>query len=115
MLMITIDDLHKVELKVAEILHAERVEGSEKLLRLELDAGDREEDGLVRRRQIVSGIARVYTPESLIGKQIIIVANLEPRKLMGLESQGMLVAASDESGPAIVSPERKIPNGTQLG
>ena len=112
--MITIEDLHKVELRIAEVLRAEHVEGSEKLLRLELDAGDQHEDGSLRIRQIVSGIAKAYESETLKGKQIVIVANLEPRKLMGLESEGMLIAASDESGPAIIAPERKIPNGTKL-
>lgn len=87
---INYEDFIKADLRVALINKAERVEGSEKLLRLEVEVGD---DG----RQIVAGIGKSYTPEEIIGKQIVIVANLKPRKLMGVESQGMLLAASDET------------------
>jgi methionyl-tRNA synthetase len=86
------DDFAKVELKVARVLHAERVPKSDKLLKLSVDAGE------ATPRQIVSGIAQHYAPEALIGTQVVIVANLKPRKLMGLESQGMVLAASDEAG-----------------
>jgi methionyl-tRNA synthetase len=89
---ITYDDFAKVELRVALVLTAERVPKSDKLLKLSLDAGDPEP------RQIVAGIAQHYAPEALLGKRVVIVANLKPRKLMGLESQGMVLAASDESG-----------------
>lgn len=105
--MITIDDFKKVELKVAKILEAVRVEGSDKLVKLKVDLGSEQ-------RQIIAGIGKIYTPEILVGKQIIVVANLEPRKLMGLESQGMLLAASDEMGPVLVIPESEVGPGTSL-
>src|SRR3989344_4657155 len=103
---ITIDDFKKVELKVAKILEADRVEGSDKLVKLKVDLGSEQ-------RQIIAGIGNVYTPEILVGKQIIVVANLEPRKLMGLESQGMLLAASDEMGPILVIPESEVALGSE--
>jgi len=105
--MINYDDFSKIELKVAKILAAERVEGSEKLLKLLVDLG-------LEKRQIIAGIGKVYAPENLIGKEIIIVANLEPRSLMGLESQGMLLAASDENGPVILMPEKEVLPGTGI-
>ena len=105
--MITIDDFKKVELKVAKILEADRVKNSDKLVKLKVDLGSEQ-------RQIIAGIGNIYTPEILVGKQIIVVANLEPRKLMGLESQGMLLAASDEMGPVLVVPESEVRPGASL-
>lgn len=105
--MITIDDLKKVELKVAKVVSAERIEGSEKLLKLEVDLGE-------EKRQIIAGIGKSYNPEDLIGKKIIIVANLEPRSLMGFESQGMVLAANSESGPVLVMPDKEVNPGTEL-
>jgi len=84
---ITIDDFLKVELRVAQIKVAERVPKADKLLRLEVDLG-------YETRQILAGIAEAYAPESLIGRKIVIIANLAPRKMRGLESNGMLLAAS---------------------
>ena len=81
--MITIDDFKKIELRVAKVLEAERVEGSDKLIKMQLSLGE-------EKRQVIGGIGKTYEPEQLIGREIIIVANLEPRNLMGLESQGML-------------------------
>jgi methionyl-tRNA synthetase len=86
------DDFAKVELRVAEVLSAERVPKSEKLLKLSVNAGDPSP------RQILAGIGQHYAPEQLVGKRVVIVANLKPRKLMGLESQGMVLAASDDTG-----------------
>lgn len=102
------EDFSKIDLRVAKILKAERVEGSEKLVKLQIDVGELGE------RQLVAGIGTVYTPEILVGKQIIIVANLEPRKLMGHESQGMLLAASDDLGPVLLAPESEVPPGTGI-
>ncbi len=85
---IGIDDFMKVELRVAQVLVAERIPKADKLLRLEVDLG-------YEKRQILSGIAQWYTPEELVGRRIVIVANLAPRKMRGLESHGMLLAASD--------------------
>lgn len=89
--MINFDTFKQVELRTAVVRSAERVEGSEKLLKILVDLGS-------ETRQIVSGIGKEYTPESLEGKTVVIAANLEPRMLMGLESQGMLLAATDETG-----------------
>ena len=105
---ITYDDFKKIDLRVAKILKAERVEGSEKLVKLQIDVGD------LGQRQLVAGIGTIYTPEILIGKQIVIVANLEPRKLMGYESQGMLLAASDDLGPVLIAPESEVVSGTGI-
>ena len=105
--MISIDDFKKVELRVAKVLEAGRVEGSDKLLKLKVDIG-------TEQRQIIAGIGKSYQPEDLITKEIIIVANLEPRSLMGLESQGMLLAANDENGPVILVPEKETPPGTGI-
>jgi methionyl-tRNA synthetase len=81
----------KVKLRTAVVLQAEPVEKSKKLLKLQVDLG-------TERRQILAGIAQHYNPEQLIGKTIVVVANLQPAKLMGLESQGMVLAASNDSG-----------------
>jgi methionyl-tRNA synthetase len=88
--LIKIDDFAKVVLKVGKIMQAERVEKSNKLIKLQVDTGEE--------RQIVAGIGKAYTPEELVGKKIVVVANLEPAKLMGVESNGMLLAATDEEG-----------------
>jgi len=112
---INIDDFLKIELKTAKILNAERVPDSEKLIRLELQAGDVGEDGLARGRQIIAGIGKAYAPEDLIGKTIAIVANLEPRDLMGLRSEGMLLAATGAEGlPKILSPETEVEPGSRI-
>jgi methionyl-tRNA synthetase len=91
------EDFSKVELRVAEVLQAERVPKSDKLLKLSVNAGDPEP------RQIIAGIGQHYAPEQLVGKRVVIVANLKPRKLMGLESRGMVLAASDDSGLVVSS------------
>jgi methionyl-tRNA synthetase len=93
---ITIDDFAKVQLKIGEIKTADRVEGATKLLRLTVDIGEETP------RQILAGIAESYAPESLIGLKIVVVANLAPRKMRGFESQGMLMAATDAEGHAIL-------------
>ena len=90
--MITIDDFAKIELRVVSIIHAERVEGSDKLIQLKVN------DGTEEPRQIVAGIGKTYAPEELIGQRIVVVANLEPRMLMGIESRGMVLAAKDNEG-----------------
>jgi len=107
--MITYDDFAKIELKTAKIKEAQRVQGSEKLIKLLLD------DGLPDGRQIVAGIGKKYEPEDLVGKTIIIVANLEPRSLMGHESQGMLLAASNnEQGPILLTTMEDINPGSHI-
>jgi methionyl-tRNA synthetase len=105
---ITIDDFAKVELRVAQILVAERVPKADKLLRLEVDLG-------YEKRQILAGIAQYYEPEKLIGRKIVIVANLAPRKMRGLESNGMLLAASLEGGaPVLTGFLEDVPLGARL-
>jgi methionyl-tRNA synthetase len=107
--VITIDDFAKVDLRVATVIEAERVKGADKLLRLVVDLG-------LERRQIVAGIAKAYVPEELIGRKVVIVANLQPRKLRGLESNGMIVAASvgAEDRPVLVGFNEDVPNGARL-
>ncbi len=105
---ISIDDFAKVELRVAQVKTAERVKGADKLLRLEVDLG-------TEVRQLVAGIAEAYEPEALIGRKVVIVANLAPRKLRGLESNGMIVAAAPEGGkPVLASFLEDVPVGTRL-
>ena len=89
--LITLDDFKKVELKLAKVVSAERVPKSEKLLKIQVEIG-------AEKRQVVAGIAQHYKPEDLVGKLIVVVANLQPAKLMGQESQGMLLAATDNTG-----------------
>lgn len=104
---INFEEFKKVELRVAKIISAERVEGSEKLLKLKVELSGEE-------RQIIAGIGKSYEPENLIGREIAMVANLEPRTLMGLESQGMILCASDEHGPVLMCPEREVLSGTEI-
>lgn len=104
---LTIDDFLKIELKVAIVLAAERIEGADKLLKLQLDLG-------TERRQIVAGIAKAYAPEQLVGKRIVVVANLKPAKLRGVESQGMLLAADLGGRPIVATFEEDVPPGTRV-
>jgi methionyl-tRNA synthetase len=108
---ITIDDFTKVDLRVAQILVAERIPKADKLLRLEVDLG-------YEKRQILAGIAQYYEPEKLIGRKIVIIANLAPRKMRGLESNGMLLAASlpdnPESTPVLAGFLEDVPLGARL-
>jgi methionyl-tRNA synthetase len=105
---ISIDDFAKVEMRVGQVKMAERVKGADKLLRLEVDIGSEV-------RQVVAGIAEAYAPETLVGRKVVIVANLAPRKLRGLESNGMIVAASAEGGkPVLCSFLEDVPVGTRL-
>jgi methionyl-tRNA synthetase len=102
---ITIDDFMKVKLRVGRVLEAERVAGADRLLRLLVDIGS-------ERRTVVAGIAQQYAPEALVGKSIILVANLAPRRMRGIESQGMLLAAEDPAGPIIATFESEVPPGS---
>lgn len=98
-----------MDLRVATVLEAERIKGADKLLRLVVDLG-------TEKRQILAGIAMAYQPESLIGRKVVIVANLQPRKLRGLESQGMIVAASvgADGKPVLAGFHEDIENGARL-
>jgi methionyl-tRNA synthetase len=106
--VIAIDKFFETELKVGTIQTAERVPKSEKLIKLSVDLG---EEGP---RQIVAGIGLAYQPEELVGKQVAVVANLQPAKLMGIESQGMVLAASIDGKPVLLHPDKQVPAGTQV-
>ena len=106
--MITFDEFKKVELKVGKILQAEPVEGSEKLLKLEVDFA---ED---KPRTVVSGIAGHVDLETFVGSKKIFVTNLEPRPILGIESQAMILAGKDGQGLALVKTTRDLPTGTLL-
>jgi methionyl-tRNA synthetase C-terminal region/beta chain len=97
MSFISIDDFRRVELRVAKVLEAARVEGSKKLIRLVVDLG-------AEKRQIIAGLAEYYKPEELLGKYVVVVANLQPKKMMGLESQGMLLATCEK--PVLLTIEK---------
>lgn len=105
--MISIDDFRKVELKVATVKSAEAHPNADRLIVLQVDLGSEQ-------RQICAGIRNHYTPEELVGKQVVVVANLETAKLRGLESQGMLLAASDDGRVIILTPEKPVLAGAQV-
>jgi methionyl-tRNA synthetase len=105
---ISIDDFMKVELRVAKVLTAEKVPNSRKLVKLSVDVGS-------EHRTLVAGIAEAYEPEQLVGRTIVMVFNLKPAKLMGIESNGMVLAASPDGGkPTLVGFDREIPPGTRV-
>lgn len=103
---ITLDEFSRIDLRVATVTHAEQVPKAKKLLKLEVDMG--------QKRILVAGIAENYLPEELVGKQVIVVANLKPAKLMGVESNGMVVAAVDDSGPTLATLEKMVTPGSPL-
>jgi len=105
--MISIDEFRRIELKVATIKKAEPHPNADKLLVLQVDLGSEE-------RQIVAGIRGHYAPEELIGKQVVVVANLETARLRGLESQGMVLAASDGERIVILTPEKQVSPGARI-
>ena len=103
--MITYDDFIKLDIRIGTVTAAEKVQGTDKLIRLEIDLGE-------GTRQVVAGMALTYTPEDFIGKQVPILINLEPRKLRGIESQGMILAADFGGKPIMLIPEREVPPGS---
>jgi methionyl-tRNA synthetase len=106
--LVTIDEFKNIKLRIAKVLGAEKVPKSDKLIKLQIEVGS-------ETRQIVAGIAQHYRPEDLVGRTIVVVANLKPAKLMGLESQGMLLAAHDEAGTlALLSVDKEIPPGSPV-
>lgn len=112
----TIDEFKKIDLCVGKIIEAERVDGSDKLLKLKVDIGEKSENGNEKVfRQILAGIGKNHEPSELINREIIVVANLEPRMLMGMESNGMLLAAHGESGEAILlTTEQEVYPGSKI-
>jgi tRNA-binding protein len=105
--MINFDDFKKLEIRIGKILSAEKVEGTDKLLKLEIDFG-------MEKRQIVAGIAETYQPEQLIGKEVPVLMNLEPRTIRGVESQGMILAASVDGKPRLLHPDEEVPPGCEI-
>jgi len=103
--MATIDDFKKLEFRIAQIIEASDHPNADKLLVLKVDLGDRQ-------KQVVAGIKAFYAKEELIGRQIVIVDNLDPAILRGVESQGMILAGSDESLLAVVGPDKKLKLGS---
>ncbi len=105
--MVSVEDFRKVGLRVASIKSAEPHPNADRLMVLQVDLGDQQ-------RQICAGIRGQYAPEDLLGKQIVVVANLETAKLRGLESEGMLLAASDDGRVIILTPEKSVAAGAKV-
>ena len=105
--LIDIELFKKVDLRVGVVKHAEKVAGSKKLLRLLIDVG-------TEVRQIIAGLAEWYKPEELVGKKVVVVVNLKPKKLMGFESQGMLLATCDQGKPLLVTIEGDAKPGSKI-
>jgi methionine--tRNA ligase beta chain len=105
--MITYDDFIKLDIRIGTVTSSEKVQGTDKLIRLEVDLGE-------ETRQVVAGMALTCTPEDFIGKQVPILVNLEPRKLRGIESQGMILAADVGGKPIMLIPEREVPPGSAV-
>jgi methionine--tRNA ligase beta chain len=103
--MITFDDFKKLDIRVGKILSAEKVEGTDKLIKLAVDFD-------TEKRQVVAGIAEIYQPDQLIGKEVPVLMNLEPRNIRGVESQGMILAVSFNGKPFLLHPDRDVPPGS---
>lgn len=101
------EDFKKIDLRVGKVVSAEDVKGSKNLVKLIVDIGD-------EKRQIITGLKRWYKPDELEGKFIIVIANLEPKKFMGLESKGMLLATIDTEKPILLTVEEEVPPGTRI-
>ena len=106
--MITFEDFEKLQIRIGLIVEAEKVEGTDKLLKLQVDFKD-------EKRQIVSGIAQFYKPKQLVGKEFPFVVNLEPRIIRGVESQGMILAISNGEKVVLLKPQKKVPPGSSVG
>jgi methionyl-tRNA synthetase len=105
--LISFEDFQKLKLRVASIIKAERVDGADRLLKLQVSLGDEE-------RQLVAGVAEHYEPDTLAGRQIVVLTNLEPATIRGVESQGMLLAASSSDGLALLQPDHSLPDGSEV-
>ncbi len=105
--MLSFSDFQKLDLRIARIVTAEPIEGSEKLVKLIVDLGE-------ETRQLVAGIRQFYAPDELIGREIVVVTNLEPRTIMDHESQGMLLAADAGEGPVLLMPDKSVPPGSKV-
>jgi methionine--tRNA ligase beta chain len=105
--MISFSDFQRMNIRIGKIEVAERIEGSSKLIKLQMDFGS-------EKRQLVAGIAEEYSPEDLVGKEIPVLANLEPKTFMGVESQGMILAADVDDRPVLLHPDKDIPAGSKV-
>ena len=105
---ISIKDFQRMDIRVGRVLKAERIPGTEKLIRLEVDIGEE------RPRQLVAGVADYYTPEELLGKNIVVLANLEAKKIRGVVSNGMLLAADVNGRPYILTVDDEVPPGSPV-
>jgi len=105
--VVTFDDFMKLNIRIGTVTAADKVPGADKLIRLELDMGG-------ETRQVVAGMAPAYAPEEFIGKQVPILVNLEPRKLRGIESQGMILAADVDGKPVMLMPDKEVPPGSMV-
>ncbi len=105
---VPIGEFKKIELKVARILDVQEVPGADRIWKLTIDAGSGP-------KEIVAGIKAVYTKEQLVGRSIVVVDNLEPATIRGVQSNGMLLAAKDVAGLALLAPDRDVPPGTLVG
>ena len=104
---VSFEDFKRLDIRIGKVIAAENVEGSEKLLKLQVDFG-------VEKRQILSGIAKFYAPETIIGKSFPFIVNLAPRMMMGLESQGMILAADNNGEPVLMEPNKEVPLGSMV-
>lgn len=103
--MITFDDFKKLDLRIGKVLSAERIQGTDKLIKMEIDLG-------TEKRQLVAGMAEFLEPNHLVGKELPVVVNLEPKKFKGIESQGMVLAVDVDGEPVLLHPEKEVPPGS---
>jgi methionine--tRNA ligase beta chain len=104
---ISFEEFKKLDLRTGKVHSAEVIPGSENLLNLQIDIG-------TEKRQIIAGVAKYYSPKELVGKNLVIVSNLEPKKLMGLESQGMILCAEVNGEPVCLVPIKEVPPGSKV-
>ena len=104
---ISFEDFMKLDIRIGKVLAAEKVEGADKLLKLEVDLGE-------EKRNLVAGVAQEYEPETLVGKEVPVLLNVEPRKIRGVESQGMILAAVVEEKPVLIHPDKEVPLGSKI-
>ena len=104
---ISFEDFLKLDIRIGKVLKAEKVEGTDKLMRLEVDIGD-------EKRQLVAGIADVYKTEEIIGREIPVLVNLEAKNIKGIESKGMILAADVDGKPVLLHPEKEVPVGSKV-
>lgn len=112
--MINYEDFQKLDIRIATILEAEAVPDTTKLLKLKIDLGPSSASGQAEQRTLVAGIGETYKPEELIGKQIPILANLEPKTIKGIESNGMILAVDVEEKAILLNPDKLVPSGSKI-